>query len=65
MDIKFTKNGLIDMKTFSDLPAFLREKADIIESNLKKGEFEQFTDLAERQAVERFFSLMADSFING
>lgn len=52
------------MKTFSDLPAFLREKADIIENNLKKGEFEQFTDLAERQAVECFFSLMAESFIN-
>lgn len=52
------------MKTFNDLPAFLREKADIIENNLKKGEFEQFTDLAERQAVECFFSLMAESFIN-
>ena len=24
------------MKTFNDLPAFLREKADIIENNLKK-----------------------------
>lgn len=52
------------MKTFSDLPAFLREKADIIENNLKNGKFERFTNLAERQAVECFFSIMAESFIN-
>lgn len=51
------------MTTFSDLPSFLREKADIIENNLKKGEFERFTNLAERQAVECFFSLMAESFL--
>lgn len=51
------------MKTFNDLPAFLRERADIIENNLKKGEFERFTNLAERQAIECFFVIMAESFL--
>lgn len=52
------------MKTFSDLPAFLRERADIIEENLKKEEFAQFIDLSGTKEIECFFSLMAEHFIN-
>ena len=51
------------MTTFSDLPAFLRERADIIENNLKKEEFIDFTNLESREAISAFFSLMAESFL--
>ena len=46
------------MTTFSDLPAFLRERADIIGNNLKKEEFIDFTNLESREAISAFFSLM-------
>ena len=46
------------MTTFSDLPAFLMERADIIENNLKKEEFIDFTNLESRGAISAFFSLM-------
>ena len=51
------------MTTFSDLPAFLRGKADNIENNLKKEEFIDFTNLESREAISGFFSLMAESFL--
>ena len=51
------------MKTFNDLPAFLREKADITENNLKKEEFVDFTNWESREAISAFFSLMAESFL--
>ena len=51
------------MTTFSDLPAFLREKADIIENNLKKEEFVDFTNLESREAISAFFSLLAENFL--
>ena len=51
------------MKTFNDLPAFLRGKADIIENNLGKKEFADFTNLESREAISAFFSLLAESFL--
>ena len=51
------------MKTFNNPPAFLRGKADIVEDNLKKEEFAQFTDLTGTKEIEYFFSCMAESFL--
>lgn len=51
------------MKTFNNLPAFLRKKADIVEDNLEKEEFARVNDFVTREGIEYFFSCMAESFL--